>query len=149
MIWKSQPTIEQLNTQGKGTMLEHLDIEIVEVADDSLTASMPVDHRTVQPYGLLHGGASATLAESVASLASSLVVPEPGHQKVVGIELNINHLRSATEGRVFGTARPVKLGRRLHVWQIDIHDEQGKQVSTARLTVMVIDNEKGKMNNEQ
>ncbi|MDX1478362.1 MAG: hotdog fold thioesterase [Saprospiraceae bacterium] len=137
-IWTIRPDPDTLNANRRGTMLEHLDILITEVTDTSITGSMPVDHRTVQPYGILHGGASATLAESVASLASSLVVAEPGKQKVVGIELNINHLRQATSGHVHATAKPVKLGRRLHVWQIDIHDDAGKQVSAARLTVIVI-----------
>ena len=137
-IWTIRPEPDRLNADRRGTMLEHLDILITEVTDTTISASMPVDHRTVQPYGILHGGASATLAESVASLASSLVVPHPANQKVVGIELNINHLRQVSAGHVHATARPVKLGRRLHVWQIDIADDAGKQVSTARLTVMVI-----------
>lgn len=119
-------------------MLTHLDIQLTGVTDESLSASMPVDHRTVQPYGILHGGATATLAETLGSLASQFVVEDPQKQKVVGIELNINHLRQATEGRVHGTVTAIKLGRRLHVWRIAIVDDRQKQVSEARLTVMVL-----------
>ena len=137
-IWPVPPDLELINMQRQGTMLEHLDIKLTSIDADSLTGSMPVDHRTVQPYGILHGGATATLAESVASLASSLVVPNPATQKVVGIELNINHLGQVREGHVHATARPVKLGRRLHVWQIDIEDDRKRKISRARLTVMVV-----------
>lgn len=136
--WTSRPSIEKLNAQRKGTMLAHLDLHFTEITEEHLRATMPVDHRTVQPYGILHGGASATLAETLGSMAASLCMEKPQEQKVVGIELNISHLRQVTEGLVHGAATPVKIGRRIHIWQIDIYDDNGKQVSRARLTVMVI-----------
>ena len=119
-------------------MIEHLGIEITEVNDDSLVGSMPVDHRTQQPYGILHGGASAVLAETLGSFASQMCTEDPGNTKVVGIEISVNHLRQVREGKVFGTATPVKLGRRLHIWQIDLHDEKERHISRARLSVMVV-----------
>ena len=137
-IWTVPPKLDALQKFTIGTMVEHLDIRFEEVTPNSLIASMPVDHRTVQPYGIIHGGATATLAETIGSLASQLVIADPEQGKVVGIELNINHLRQATKGRVYGETTPVRIGRRIHVWQIDICDEQGKLVSRARLTVMVI-----------
>ena len=137
-IWTVPPNLDLLQDFTKGTMVEHLDIRFEEIKPNSLVASMPVDHRTVQPYGIIHGGATATLAETIGSLASQLVIEDPENGKVVGVELNINHLRQATEGRVYGEASPVKIGRRIHVWQIDIRDDNGKQVSRARLTVMVL-----------
>ena len=135
-IWKSEITIQELSALRSGCMLEHLDIVVSSIGNDTLTATMPVDHRTTQPFGLLHGGAAATLAETLGSLASQLIVGF--EQKVVGIELNITHLRQATSGRVEGTATPIKIGRRMHTWQIDIYNDLGKQVSRARLSVLVV-----------
>jgi 1,4-dihydroxy-2-naphthoyl-CoA hydrolase len=138
MIWTVQPDIGGFETYRKDTMLELLDMRLTDVTDESLSASMPVDQRTIQPYGILHGGASATLAETLGSLASQYVVDDPANQKVVGIALNINHLRQVTSGHIHGKAHPVKLGRRLHIWRITIHDDDQRQVSEARLTVMVL-----------
>ena len=135
MIWTVKPKDEFIAGLAENTMIKHLGIEFLEFTDDSITARMPVDHRTVQPYGILHGGASAALAETLGSLASQFVIPNPATDKVAGIELNISHLRMASEGYVTGTVRPVKVGRRIHVWNIDITDDNGKQVSKARLTV--------------
>ena len=126
MIWSVKPKDEFIAGLAENTMIKHLGIEFLEFTDDSITARMPVDHRTVQPYGILHGGASAALAQTPGS---------PATDKVAGIELNISHLRMASEGYVTGTVRPVKVGRRIHVWNIDITDDNGKQVSKARLTV--------------
>jgi uncharacterized protein (TIGR00369 family) len=118
-------------------MGEWLDIRFEAIGDDWISASMPVDHRTKQPYGLLHGGASVVLAETLGSIASALVVD---HEKMmcVGLEVNANHLRSATSGRVTAVCRPVHLGASTHVWDIRIADEKGRQVCISRLTVAVL-----------
>ena len=117
-------------------MLAHLGVEVVEIGDDYLRARMPVDHRTRQPFGLLHGGASAVLAESLGSWSSYLCTP-PGECQVLGLEINLSHLRSASSGFVFGIARPVRLGRLVHVWDIRITDEDHALLSIARLTTSV------------
>ncbi len=140
MIWKNNPTLEGITMINANTMVDHLGIEMVELGDDYLMAKMPVDRRTKQPMGLLHGGASVTLAESLGSIASVLTIEDMSKQSVVGIEINANHLKSAKSGYVLGKAYPIKLGRRLHVWQIDIKDEDGNMVCTSRLTTMIIDN---------
>ena len=137
-IWKSDVTVERLNSRGKGTMVEHLDIRFTEIGPDYLRASMPVDHRTNQPIGLLHGGASVVLAETLGSVAGVLCV-DVRKQFVVGLEVNANHLRPVRSGRVTGTARPLHLGRKTQVWQIDIVDEQDWQVTASRLTVAVLE----------
>ena len=137
-IWKSDVTVERLNSRGKGTMVEHLDIRFTEIGPDYLRASMPVDHRTNQPIGLLHGGASVVLAETLGSVAGVLCV-DVRKQFVVGLEVNANHLRAVRSGRVTGTARPLHLGRKTQVWQIDIVDEHDWQVTASRLTVAVLE----------
>jgi 1,4-dihydroxy-2-naphthoyl-CoA hydrolase len=118
-------------------MGEYIGIEWVEIGADFLKAKMPVDHRTIQPYGLLHGGASVTLAETIGSVASALVVDK---EKLycVGLEINANHIRSAREGFVIGTAMPLHLGKTTHVWEIKIKDEQDKLICVSRLTVAII-----------
>ena len=137
-IWKQQPTIEQLNLRGRNTMVEHLDIRFTEIGPDYLSASMPVDHRTNQPIGLLHGGASVVLAETLGSVAGVLCV-DIKKQYCVGIEVNANHLRSVRNGRVIGTASPIHLGRKTQVWQINIEDEHGRKVTASRLTLAVLE----------
>lgn len=127
---------EQLNAMEKDRMLGHLGVEIVEIGDDYLRARMPVDSRTQQPFGLLHGGASAVLAESVGSWSSYLTTP-PGEYQVLGLEINVSHLRPAKSGYVYGTARPVRLGSVVHVWDIRITDEAGRLLSVARLSTSV------------
>lgn len=129
--------IEQLAPFWPNTMAEHLGIEWTELGDDYISARMPVDNRTRQPYGLLHGGASCVLAETVGSIASAMVVD---HERFicVGLEINANHVRSAREGFVTATARPVHLGGNTHVWDIRINDESGKLICISRLTVAVI-----------
>ena len=137
-IWyKKDLVINDMHSFGKDTMSEYLGLEWLEVGDDFLKATMPVDHRTKQPYGLLHGGASCVLAETVGSMASALVVD---HTKFVcvGLEINANHVRSAREGRVTGVASPLHLGSNTHVWDIKIYDEVQKLVCISRLTVAVI-----------
>ncbi|HEX7903121.1 MAG TPA: hotdog fold thioesterase [Chitinophagaceae bacterium] len=137
-IWfDKELSVEKLRPFNKQTMAEHLDIEWVAIGDNFIKATMPVDHRTQQPYGLLHGGASCVLAETLGSLASAMVVD---HSKFycVGLEINANHIRSAKEGRVTGTTTPIHLGSLTHVWDIRIFDEKEKLVCVSRLTVAVL-----------
>jgi 1,4-dihydroxy-2-naphthoyl-CoA hydrolase len=142
MIWKTDFSLEELNQISRHTMAEHIGIEIMERGDDFLVARMPVDHRTVQPFRLLHGGASAALAETLGSVAATLCVADPERETAVGVELNISHLRSATSGHVYATARPYRLGRRLQVWNIEIRDEQDRLISVSRLTMAVVPQKK-------
>ncbi|MEL6636516.1 MAG: hotdog fold thioesterase [Bacteroidota bacterium] len=140
MIWKQNFTVEALNATGANALPEHLGIEILEVGDDYLTARMPVDHRTVQPYRILHGGASVVLAETLGSIASMICLEDVERQGAVGVEINANHLRPAREGEwVYGKVEPIKVGRRLHVWQITIRNAADKKVCVSRLTVAVVD----------
>ena len=132
-----QKAIEQINAFGKNTVVEALGIEITDFGSDFVCGKMPVDHRTVQPYGLLHGGASAVLAESLGSIAGGMKVNRDT-QTVVGVEINCNHLRSARDGWVYGKATPVKIGRKIHVWNIEIKNEDDKLVAVSRLTLAVI-----------
>jgi 1,4-dihydroxy-2-naphthoyl-CoA hydrolase len=138
VIWfNKQLKLDEFISVGNNTMAEHLGIEWVELGDDFLKAKMPVDNRTKQPYGLLHGGASCVLAETIGSLASAMVVD---HLKFicVGLEINANHVRSARQGWVTGVATPLHLGGNTHVWDIKIHDDLGKLVCVSRLTVAII-----------
>jgi 1,4-dihydroxy-2-naphthoyl-CoA hydrolase len=137
-IWfNKQLSIDDLRPLARGNMAEHLGIEWTEVGDDHIKARMPVDHRTKQPYGLLHGGASCVLSETVGSVASAMVID---HSKFVcvGLEINANHVRSAREGYVTGIATPLHLGSNTHVWDIKIYDELQKLVCISRLTVAII-----------
>lgn len=137
-IWfNKELTIEDFKSFGKKTMSEYVGIEWTELGNDFLKARMPVDHRTKQPYGLLHGGASCVLAETVGSMASAMVVD---HSKFVcvGLEINANHVRSTRQGFVTGIATPLHLGGNTHVWDIKIYDELEKLVCVSRLTVAVI-----------
>jgi len=136
-IWKSPRTVEDLNCTRAGTMLEHVGIAFTEIGDDFVRGTMPVDGRTRQPYGLLHGGASVALSETLGSTGATLCVDTEEYQ-CVGQEINANHVRAARTGIVTGTARPVHLGRHSHVWSIDIVNEAGKLVCISRLTVAII-----------
>ena len=136
MIWKRQSTLEQLNTMGDGNMVGLLDIRFEALTDDAIEATMPVDSRTHQPFGLLHGGASVVLAETLGSVAGYLC--SEGEQKVVGLEVNANHIRSVRSGRVRGVCRALHVGSSHQVWQIDISDEQGRLCCSSRLTTAVI-----------
>lgn len=139
MAFGNRPfTLEELNRYGKGNMAGHLGIEFTASGDDWLEATMPVDHRTHQPAGLLHGGASVALAETLGSVASVLHV-DPSKQSVVGLEINANHIRSAREGRVRGRVRAIHLGRTTHIWDIQITNDEGKLVCVSRLTVAILD----------
>jgi 1,4-dihydroxy-2-naphthoyl-CoA hydrolase len=137
-IWFN-PTVTPAQVQplSRNTMVEHLGIEITEIGDDFLKARMPVDHRTQQPYGLLHGGASVTLAETIGSIASSLVIDQVQFY-CVGLEINANHLRGARNGFVTGITRPLHVGKTTHVWDIRIHDDQDRLVCISRLTVAIL-----------
>lgn len=130
-------TTKDISPLGHNTMGEHLGIEFTEVGENYLKARMPVDHRTRQPYGLLHGGASATLAETLGSIASALVIDRTLYD-CVGLEINANHIRGVREGYVFGTVIPLHIGKTTHVWDIKIYDEWEKLVCVSRLTVAVL-----------
>ncbi|MBG5948198.1 MULTISPECIES: 1,4-dihydroxy-2-naphthoyl-CoA hydrolase [Proteus] len=136
MIWKRETTIEYLNHIGQNNMMSHLGIELTCLGDDYLEGTMPVDHRTKQPLGLLHGGASVVLAETLGSVAGYLCTE--GEQKIVGLEINANHIRSAREGKVRGVCKPIHLGRSHQVWSIEIFDDEDRQVCISRLTTSVI-----------
>jgi 1,4-dihydroxy-2-naphthoyl-CoA hydrolase len=142
-IWNQEnPDISALIARDDGTMIEHVGIEIVEIGEDFLKARMPVDHRTVQPQGRLHGGASCVLAETVGSIAANMVI-DSSQFLAVGLEINANHIRPVKEGYVYGTARPDALGRTTQVWTIRITDEQDRLVCISRLTMAVISIAKG------
>ena len=138
MIWKHNPTPEMINGMNKNTLVSHLGIEITEVGKDFIRSKMPVDHRTRQPYGMLHGGASVVLSESVGSLATALTLQDFTKWSVLGIEVSASHLKSATQGFVFGTTKPVKLGKTLQIWQTEITDEEGKMICHSKLTTMIL-----------
>jgi 1,4-dihydroxy-2-naphthoyl-CoA hydrolase len=136
-IWRSLRTIGELNGNREGTLIANLGILFTEIGADFVRGTMPVDTRTVQPYGLLHGGASVALAETLGSMGASMCVDAAEFQ-VVGQEINANHVRAARGGLVTGTARAVHLGGRTHVWTIDIVDEAQKLVCISRITMAVI-----------
>ncbi len=119
-------------------MIDHLGIEFLEVGDDYIKAKMPVDHRTIQPFGLLHGGASVALAETLGSVAANLCVDRE-KKMCVGLEINANHIRPVTNGFVYGIARPIHIGASTQVWEIRIQNEQEKLVCISRLTLAVLD----------
>jgi 1,4-dihydroxy-2-naphthoyl-CoA hydrolase len=128
---------EQVRPLARGTMVEHIGIEFIEIGEDYLKARMPVDHRTRQPYGLLHGGASVALAETLGSMAAALVIDRQQFY-CVGLEINANHIRGVKEGYVFGTVLPLHIGRSTHVWDIKIYDQWEKLVCVSRLTVAIL-----------
>lgn len=138
MIWKNKPTLDGLNSILKDTMVEHLGISVVEVGEDYIKATMPVNNKTKQPMGLLHGGASAALSESMGSVAAVLIVEDPLKEQIVGVELNANHLKAVRSGVVTSITKPIRIGRRIQVWNTDIYDENEHLVCTSRLTTMRI-----------
>jgi 1,4-dihydroxy-2-naphthoyl-CoA hydrolase len=138
MIWhKKDLQLQEITHLGKGTMGEHIGIEITELGVDFIKAVMPVDARTRQPYGLLHGGASCVLAETLGSVASALVI-DPERFICVGLEINANHIRGVRDGQVTGIATPLHIGGSTHVWDIRIFDERDKLVCVSRLTVAIL-----------
>jgi 1,4-dihydroxy-2-naphthoyl-CoA hydrolase len=136
-IWKTTPSLDQLNAMRTNTMIGTLDIQVTEIGDDFVRGTMPVDARTHQPYGLLHGGASVALAETLGSIASMLC-SDAKTERAVGLDINANHIRAVTSGHVTGTARPLHVGRTTQVWEIRIEDESGRLVCIARLTTAVV-----------
>jgi 1,4-dihydroxy-2-naphthoyl-CoA hydrolase len=139
MIWTTPPTIDGLNQMGTSTIGEAIGIRFTEVGDDFLVATMPVDNNTVQPMRMLHGGASCVLAETLGSVAGMLVLKDINKEYIVGTEINASHLRGAREGStVTGKVTPIRVGRTVQVWHIEITDERGKMVCISRLTCQVI-----------
>ena len=136
-IWLMDIDLAIVNERGRNTMSELLGIEFIEAGDDYLAARMPVDHRTRQPIGIMHGGASCVLAETVGSTAAQFCVDMSKHY-CVGLDINTNHIRSVREGYVTGIAKPYHLGKSTQVWGIEIRNEEGKLVSINRLTMAVL-----------
>ncbi len=140
-IWKNETSVDVMNSFSNNTMVAHLGIEFTEIGDDFLKARMPVDNRTHQPLGLLHGGASVVLAETLGSSAGSMCVTYPD-EYVVGLEINANHIKSARSGWVTGITKPIHLGKKTHVWEIKIFNDNEELVCISRITLAVIQNKK-------
>lgn len=132
-------TLDQLQTMSNNTLANHLGIEYTEIGIDYIVARMPVDSRTHQPFGVLHGGASVVLAETLGSIASFLCIKDPTKQAAVGLEINANHVRSVKSGYVYGKVTPIHTGRTTQVWDIRITNEENKLVCISRLTVAIVD----------
>lgn len=137
MIWFSEFSPEQLNDRPKNHMGAFLDIKFTQVDEDALTATMPVDERTHQPAGILHGGASVVLAETLGSVASYMCI-DPERYQAVGLEINANHLRPVKSGLVTGICKPLHIGAKTHVWEIKIYNDKGKMNCVSRITVAII-----------
>lgn len=135
-IWTRTISVEELTHLHRDTAVQHLGMEFLEVGDDFITARVPVDTRTKQPYGLLHGGVSVVLAETLGSCGAAFSCP-PGH-RAVGLDINANHLKGATSGWVTGTTRPVHIGRSTQVWQIDLKNDAGELTCVSRITMAVL-----------
>ena len=135
-VWTTPPTLEQLNARSQGCAVSHLGIEFTEIGPDYLCARVPVDERTKQPYGLLHGGVSVVLAETLGSIGAYYACPE-GHRGV-GLDINANHIRAASSGWVTGTARAVHIGRTTQVWQIDMVNDAGEITCVSRITMAIL-----------
>ncbi len=139
-IWKIKLTDKILNERGKNTLNEALGIEFMEIGDSYIKARMPVDSRTIQPAGRLHGGASVALAETLGSVASFMCL-DVDKERPVGMEINANHLRAIKSGFVYGTVTPIHIGRKSHVWEIKITSEEGKLITISRITLAIIKTE--------
>jgi len=139
MIWFKDYTLDYLEGLRNANMGVHIGLEFCKLGPDYIRARMPVDHRTTQPFGILHGGASCVLSETLGSVAGWMVI-DPDQYRAVGLEINCNHIRAVTQGNVIGECRALHLGKRTHVWQTDISEEgTGKRVAVSRLTVAIID----------
>lgn len=138
MIWKTRPDLAALMRMQEGTIATVIGMTFTEVGDDYIRGTLPVDHRTHQPMGILHGGASVVLAESLGSMAANLCV-DTTQQYCVGLDINANHIRPVRTGKVTGTARPLHLGKSTQVWEIRIEDEAGRLTCISRLTMAVLD----------
>ena len=137
-IWRTQTSVEQLREHSRETLADTIDIRVTEIGPDFLRATMPVTPRTHQPMGVLHGGASVALAETIGSVAATLCIDREKYV-CLGQEINANHLRPVSSGIVTATARPFHIGKRSHVWHIEIRDEQDRLVCVSRLTMAVVD----------
>lgn len=135
-IWQKPISLEGLTASSANTAVSHLGIEFLEIGDDYLVGRVPVDARTVQPFGLLHGGVSVVLAETLGSVAANCACP--AGYRAVGLDINANHLRGATSGWVTGTARVVHVGRTTQVWQIDMRNDAGEMTCASRITMAVL-----------
>ncbi len=135
-IWQQTVSVDILNRISQNTAVQHLGIEFLEVGDDFLRARVPVDHRTHQPFGLLHGGVSVVLAETLGSCGAGFAIPE-GYN-AVGLDINANHIKGVKTGWVTGVARPVHLGRSTHVWHIDLRNEAGDLTCVSRITMAIL-----------
>ena len=140
-MWKSNHTVEQINKMCRNTIHDALGIKITDKGEDFLVGIMPVDSRTVQPIRILHGGANVVLAESLGSIASLLII-NPDEEISVGLDVNANHIRSVKSGVVRGVAKPINIGKKIHVWEIRITDEQERLTCISRLTVSILPREK-------
>ncbi|MCL4105732.1 UNVERIFIED_CONTAM: hypothetical protein GTU68_028609 [Idotea baltica] len=138
-MWKVVFNLEEINKVRRESLIDHLGIVFTDFGDDYLEAEMPVDHRTIQPHGILHGGASVVLAETLGSVASGLCLNPEANKIPVGIEINANHLKSVSSGKVIGKVTPIRIGKTVHVWNIEIRNEQGALTCVSRLTTMIID----------
>lgn len=136
-IWKQDPDLERINGWSANTMMETLGIRVTAIGEDWLQGTMPVDRRTHQPYGLLHGGASVALAETLGSTAAMLTL-DPAQEIAVGLDINANHIRGVRSGTVTGTARMLHIGRSTQVWEIRIEDADGALVCISRITMAVV-----------
>lgn len=136
-IWHSKPTIEQLTVSSQQTLVSHLGIELLELGDDFLSGRMPVDKRTIQPAGILHGGASVVLAETLGSIAANLCLKKPDTM-AVGLDINANHVRPVMQGWVCGVAKSLHIGGSTQIWEIRIVDEDDRLVCISRLTMAVV-----------
>lgn len=143
-IWYRPHTLAEINALHARTLVEHLGIDFTEIGRDHLRARMPVDGRTLQPFGLLHGGASVVLAETLGSVGGTMTI-DPSRLQVVGQEVNANHIRGVRDGWVTGTARPVHLGGRSQVWGIEIVDREGRLACVARLTLAIFERHAGRV----
>lgn len=139
MIWKQAFDVKKANLASNNSLVDHIGIEFTERGEDYLAGKMPVDERTLQPHGRLHGGASAALAETLGSSAGTMCLEDLTKKTVVGVELSCSHVRGATKGYVYGKATPLKIGRTMQFWQIEIRNEQEKLVCVSRLTLAVIE----------
>ena len=138
-IWHEKPTLEKLRDFSKETLIEHIGIEYLEIGEDYIKARMPVDKRTIQPYGILHGGASLVLAETLGSVAATLCV-DIKKERCVGLDINANHVRSVSTGYVYGVTRPIHTGRTTHIWEIIISDQENNLICVSRLTLAIVKN---------
>ncbi|RAI87998.1 hotdog fold thioesterase [Algoriphagus yeomjeoni] len=138
MVFSQKASLNQINQNGKNTMTDHLGIVFTEVGDDYLSATMPVDERTKQPMGLLHGGANVVLAETLGSVAASLTI-DLQKQICVGLEINANHLKGVRSGLVTGITKPIHIGKSTQIWEIKITNEQGQLCCISRITMAILD----------